>query len=137
MSATPLARLRAEPPHPLQWLLALLCLVLALPVLSIASSWLSFDATARETLAHQLDTVLPAGVTIATESITGTPSSASAPSTAPAPWRLVHTYAIASGALCTTCRVGATKSSGLIREMSVVSVRPKPCAAVVVMPSSR
>ena len=59
MSATPLARLRAEPPHPLQWLLALLCLVLALPVLSIASSWLSFDATARETLAHQLDTVLP------------------------------------------------------------------------------
>ncbi|MDQ5898774.1 MAG: iron(III) transport system permease protein [Pseudomonadota bacterium] len=59
MSATSLVRRRAASPRPLQWLLMLLCLVLALPVVSIASSWLSFDATARETLAHQLDTVLP------------------------------------------------------------------------------
>ncbi|MFM2342458.1 MAG: hypothetical protein RLZZ592_2111, partial [Pseudomonadota bacterium] len=59
MSATSLVRRRAASPRPLQWLLMLLCLVLALPVVSIASSWLSFDATARETLTHQLDTVLP------------------------------------------------------------------------------
>ncbi len=39
-------------------LLTLLCLLLALPVLGVAVSWLSFDAQAWEVLVHQADTVL-------------------------------------------------------------------------------
>lgn len=39
--------------------LIVLCLLLALPVLSILGSWLGFDAAAREVLVHQASTVLP------------------------------------------------------------------------------
>ena len=46
-------------PSLLSGLLMPACLLLALPLLALASSWLSFDATALATLAHQLDTVLP------------------------------------------------------------------------------
>ncbi|MEY8877441.1 MAG: ABC transporter permease, partial [Leptothrix sp. (in: b-proteobacteria)] len=41
------------------WALGLLCALLALPVLSLASAWLQFDAAALDTLAHQFSTVLP------------------------------------------------------------------------------
>ena len=39
-------------------LLTLLCLLLALPVLGVAVSWLSFDAQAWQVLVHQAETVL-------------------------------------------------------------------------------
>jgi iron(III) transport system permease protein len=39
--------------------LVLLALVLALPVLGLAGTWLALDAQSWETLAHQADTVLP------------------------------------------------------------------------------
>lgn len=39
--------------------LGLLCLLLALPVISLASAWLALDAAALEVLRHQLTTVLP------------------------------------------------------------------------------
>ena len=39
--------------------LALICALLALPVLGVAGSWLAFDAGALDLLAHQASTVLP------------------------------------------------------------------------------
>ncbi|MDT7835913.1 ABC transporter permease [Aquabacterium sp. OR-4] len=40
-------------------LLTLLCLLLALPVLTVLAAWLSFDAAALAVLRHQAETVLP------------------------------------------------------------------------------
>jgi iron(III) transport system permease protein len=39
--------------------LIVVCAVIALPVLAVMASWVTFDAAALETLRHQLDTVLP------------------------------------------------------------------------------
>ena len=39
--------------------LGLLCLLLALPVISLASAWLALDAAAMDVLRHQWETVLP------------------------------------------------------------------------------
>jgi iron(III) transport system permease protein len=43
-----------------QGVLALACVLLAVPVAGVLGSWFAFDAAARETLAHQFSTVLPA-----------------------------------------------------------------------------
>ena len=42
----------------MRFLLTLLCLLLALPLLGVAVSWLTFDAQAWQVLAHQAETVL-------------------------------------------------------------------------------
>jgi iron(III) transport system permease protein len=55
MSSVPATRLNHA--------LGLLCLLLALPVLSLASAWFSLDADALDVLRHQFSTVLPAYAT--------------------------------------------------------------------------